>query len=244
MARLYALQEKASYVMKSSGDEWIDVFGISVGYGVHATLFAGYEGYGMNVSNVCWNISITGGWFHHIHSYTNGTIPIIYAGDTVTIYSHVPFGFGPVTIFMTVTWSGGSWEKQMNGRQCFRYTELGKNRISTATQDSVVFTHIPANGLYWRGRIIAGFPVPVFLRCDMVGVISHIGCNVTGDNISQVEVLINNEFWFTMTSPPYSWGFSPGGYLNIFSHSPTYTTKAYMNDGQIFWDNLTVYRLF
>ena len=234
-------------VAKSLGDGWIEVFGISVGYGVHATLFASYD---MDAINISWNISIIGGRFHHIHSYTNGTIPIIYAGDTVTIYSHVPFGFGPVTIFMTVFWPDGSWEKQMIGKQCFRYTELGKNRVSAATQDSVTFSHYPPNGLYWASHstgnyrvTIGSYPVPLFLR-DSGGGLDAIGNNVTGDNISRVEFWFKGNLLANLTAPPYIWGIMPGPYLPVFGHSPTYTTKVYMDDGQIIWDNFTVYRLF
>jgi hypothetical protein len=110
-------------------------------------------------------------------------------------------------------------------------------------EDSVVFRHVPENGLYWNERKIADYPVPFYLR-DNSGLIVNIGCNVIGDNISRLEVLVNNYLLITETSPPYGWGWSPGDYLRMFSHSPTYTTKVYVNDGQVFWDNLTIYRLF
>ncbi len=44
--------------------------------------------------------------------------------------------------------------------------------------------------------------------------------------------------------PPYSYIIDEAIPLPAFSNLSALTTKVYMNDGQIIWDNLTVYRLF
>jgi len=83
----------------------------------------------------------------------------------------------------------------------------------------------------------------MFLR-DQSGSLDAVGCNVAGYNISRVEAWAGDNLIATSTAPPFGWGIMPGPHLPMFGHSPTYTTKVYMNDGRIIWDNLTIYRLF
>jgi hypothetical protein len=132
----------------------------------------------------------------------------------------------------------------------FNLNQQGNKRQSwtqPSTIDTVTFSHIPANGMYWNGRKIADYPVPLAIRAKG-GFVAGVGCNVTGTNISRVEVWVST--WDgkyldgNLTSPPFQWYIAPGPHISVFSHSPTYSTKVYMDDGQIIWDNLTIYRLF
>jgi hypothetical protein len=36
----------------------------------------------------------------------------------------------------------------------------------------------------------------------------------------------------------------PGPYIPPFGQTKPWVSKVYMDDGQVLWDNLTVYRLF
>lgn len=116
------------------------------------------------------------------------------------------------------------------------------NKTTKTTQDSVVFTHIPANGLYFRYRF-AAFPAPFFIWFR-APYLTEIGCYINGSNISKVELWFPDIGNVTETEPPFSWVFVPGPVLPRFGHTKPWISKVYMNDGRIFWDNLTVYRLF
>ena len=110
-------------------------------------------------------------------------------------------------------------------------------------QDSVVFTHIPADGLYWNTHKIANYSAPVFIRLRQ-GYVGSIGTSVTGKNIHQVYFYIDGSLMYGELWPPYSYIIDEAIPLPAFSNLSALTTKVYMNDGQIIWDNLTVYRLF
>jgi hypothetical protein len=111
-----------------------------------------------------------------------------------------------------------------------------------ATQDDLVFTHIPANGLYWNTHKIANFPVALFLRLRG-GKLTDYGGSVTGTNISRVELYAEGYLMITYTSPPYSWS-TPGMHVRILGATPTLTAKVYLTTGGVVWDNMTIYRLF
>jgi hypothetical protein len=100
---------------------FISIYNITGGYGVHATL----EDEAWNVTNVEWNITITGGQFHFIHKNTHGTIPIMMVGKEVVIYSGIAFGWGYVKIRVTATLQSGlSYSEEREGMQQFFYTDI------------------------------------------------------------------------------------------------------------------------
>jgi len=113
----------------------------------------------------------------------------------------------------------------------------------TATQNDIVFTHIPANGLYWNSKKIANFPVAYFLR-DKGGVLTDMGGSVTGTNIDRVELWAEGQLMMSFTAPPYSWDIHPGPHLVMFSHTMPLTAIVYLTTGGTVWDNMTIYRLF
>ena len=114
---------------------------------------------------------------------------------------------------------------------------------STAAQDALVFTHIPAPGLYWNHHKIANFPVALFIR-DRGGNLTEMGGSVTGTNISRVELWAEGYLMASYTTPPYSWTIKPGPHLRIFGQTPTLTAIVFLTTGDIVWDNMTIYRLF
>ena len=120
------------------------------------------------------------------------------------------------------------------------YTSVIKAHPSL--EDSVTFNYAPANGLYWNGYKIANYSVPLFIHLKG-GFLPQINFNITGDNISKVEIWVGSDIRLQSDSPPFNW-YLTGLHLFPFSHSATYATKVYMLDGQIIWYNYTVYRLF
>lgn len=112
----------------------------------------------------------------------------------------------------------------------------------TAKLDSLVFTHIPANGLYWNTHKIANFPVAFYLRLRG-GTLTDMGGSVTGPDISRVELYAEGYLMKTYTAPPYNWS-TPGMHIRILGSTPTLTAKVYLTTGGIVWDNMTIYRLF
>lgn len=113
----------------------------------------------------------------------------------------------------------------------------------TATQDALVFTHIPTPGLYWNTHKIANFPVALFIR-DRGGKLTEMGGSVTGPNISRVELWAEGYLMTTITTPPYNWSVKPGPHLRIFGQTQTLTAKVFLATGDIVLDNMTIYRLF
>ena len=108
--------------------------------------------------------------------------------------------------------------------------------------DSVTISHSPANGLHWNGYTIAKYPVPLFIHLTG-GVLTIIYFNITGDNISRVEIWVGPYVQMEVSTPPYILCIT-GTYILPFSHSPTFTTKVFVDNGSMIEDNYTVYRWF
>ena len=108
--------------------------------------------------------------------------------------------------------------------------------------NDLVFTHVPANGLYWNSHKLANFPSPLFLRLRG-GKLNEYGGSVTGSNITKVELWAEGYLMMTFTTPPYSWS-TPGMHVRILGATPTLTAKVYLKDGDIAFDNMTIYRIF
>ena len=111
-----------------------------------------------------------------------------------------------------------------------------------ATQNDVVFTHLPAPGLYWNNHKLANFPVALYLRLRF-GKLTEYGGSVTGSNITKVELYAQGYLMITYTQPPYSWS-TPGMHVRILGATPTLTAKVYLKSGDVLTDNMTIYRLF
>jgi hypothetical protein len=108
--------------------------------------------------------------------------------------------------------------------------------------NSLVFHHTPEDGVYYYGNIIWKASNPIFLIETKF--FAWLGSNVTGENIRQVEFFFNGYSAWNETSSPY--GFYLGSTFMMYRFSTQYHwgTKVYMNDGQIIWDNFSVYRIF
>jgi hypothetical protein len=77
----------------------IDIISLSGGYGIHAIL---KNCLNMNVTNVNWSITVTGGIFHRINIERHGTIACMTPGQDVPIATGVFFGWGTVHITVDV----------------------------------------------------------------------------------------------------------------------------------------------
>jgi hypothetical protein len=73
----------------------VDIYNITGGYGVHATL---KNCISLELTNVEWSITITGGIFNLIHKVKSNTVPVFYPNQEINIYSGIFFGWGTIEI--------------------------------------------------------------------------------------------------------------------------------------------------
>jgi hypothetical protein len=115
------------------------------------------------------------------------------------------------------------------------------------TADTPTIERTPSNGLYWNDRKIAEYPVLLFLHYYFkIRATFSITITIdTGDSgFNTIEFYLNGLLQTTIVGPgpTYAWVYNVT--VTPFHHSLTLGIKAYIFDGEIFSDNVTIYRLF
>lgn len=113
---------------------------------------------------------------------------------------------------------------------------------SENSQDNLIITHIPPDGLYWGSTKISNFSKPVWVCGGKF--VAYEGFNVSGQNINRVQAWWNGVEAFNSTLPPFGMSFVSSTVLRPFSHSPPWSIKVTFNDGTVVWDNWSIWRLF
>lgn len=121
-------------------------------------------------------------------------------------------------------------------------SNLSTIKAQPVKSDLVTINNFPSNGMYWNDHKINSYTSPLFVHLRG-GFLPQINFNITGNDISKVEIWTEYGIRLQSNTPPYNL-YLTGIHLLPFSHTATYTTKVYLNNGLIISDNYSVSRLF